>query len=315
MTQVTKTELRQMQALPLHLKIHKTCARIQEWYDAHDGQIAVSLSGGVDSVVLTDITRRLYPAIPAVFSNTGLEMPEIVQFVRSYENIIEVRPEKSFKQVIELFGYPVVSKRISRYIQDCQNPTDKNKNVRNLRLTGYSSVTQPGKYQPSMKIPNKWLKLIDAPFRVSDKCCEYIKKKPLEKFYKISGLRPMTAEMADDSEMREQTYLRTGCNNYGGRHPKSTPMGFWTRQDVLSYIKIFNVPYCSVYGDIIYDPIKKTLETTGEQRTGCMFCMFGVHLEKHPNRFERMKLTHPKHYAVCMNLGCGKVMDYIGVDH
>ena len=93
------------------------------------------------------------------------------------------------------------------------------------------------------------------------------------------------------------------------------PMGFWTRQDVLGYIKEFNLPYCSVYGDIIYNPETKTLETTGEQRTGCMFCMFGVHLEKHPNRFERMKISHPKHYAVCMNLGCGTVMDYIGVEH
>ena len=93
------------------------------------------------------------------------------------------------------------------------------------------------------------------------------------------------------------------------------PMGFWTRQDVLAYIKVFNLQYCSVYGDIIYNIDTDKLETTGEQRTGCMFCMFGVHLEKHPNRFERMKISHKKYYDVCMNLGCGEVMDYIGVEH
>jgi 3'-phosphoadenosine 5'-phosphosulfate sulfotransferase (PAPS reductase)/FAD synthetase len=315
MTAVTKSELLQMQSLPLHLKIHKTCARIQEWYDYHDGNIAVSLSGGVDSEVLIDMARRLYPKIPAVFSNTGLEMPEIVEFVRTFPNVIEVRPEHSFKWVVDNCGYPVVSKRVARYIRDCQNPTERNARSRQLRMTGISSVTQPGKYQASMKIPEKWKFLIDAPFKVSEKCCDWIKKKPLDKYLKANGLFAMTAEMADDSERRTQTYMMTGCNNYGGDHPKSMPMGFWTRQDVLAYIKVFNLPYCSVYGDIVCDPITKRLETTKEQRTGCMFCMFGVHMEKHPNRFERMKVSHPKHYAVCMNIGCGKVMDYIGVSH
>ena len=312
---ISKTELLQMQGLPLDMKIRKTFARIGEWYDYYEGNVVVAFSGGIDSTVLVDIARRYRPNIKAMFSNTGLEMPEIVDFVHTFGNVIEVRPEKSFKWVLENCGYPVVSKRVARYVRDCQNPTDRNFNVRNLRLTGYSSVTQPGKYQPSMKIPNKWLKLIDAPFRVSEQCCDHMKKHPLQKFQKEYGLVPMTAEMADDSERRAQTYMRTGCNNYSETSPKSMPMGFWTRQDVLAYIKIFNLPYCSVYGDIIYNPITKTIETTGEQRTGCMFCMFGVHLEKHPNRFERMKISHPKHYAVCMNLGCGKVMDYIGVSH
>lgn len=304
-----------MQSLPLHLKIHKTCARIQEWCDEHNGMIYVAFSGGIDSTVLLDITRRLYPSIPAVFSDTGLEYPEIREFVKSYDNVEWVRPKHSFKWVIENCGYPVVSKRVARYIRDCQNPTGRNSNVRNLRLTGISSVTQPGKFQPSMKIPAKWIKLIDAPFKVSEQCCDHIKKKPMDEYAKSRGRFPMTGEMADDSERRTQTYMKTGCNNYNGTHPKSMPMGFWTRQDVLSYIKVFNLKYCSVYGDIIYNSLSTKLETTGEQRTGCMFCMFGVHMEKHPNRFERMKISHPNHYRICMDLGCGNVMDFIGVEH
>ena len=44
-----------------------------------------------------------------------------------------------------------------------------------------------------------------------------------------------------------------------------------------------------------------------------MFCMYGLHLEGHPNRFERMKETHPKQYDYIMNkLGGAKVMnDYL----
>ena len=58
------------------------------------------------------------------------------------------------------------------------------------------------------------------------------------------------------------------------------------------------------------------LKTTGKKRTGCMFCMFGVQLEKEPNRFQRMKQTHPKQWDYCVyQLGCGKVLDYIGVKY
>lgn len=86
-------------------------------------------------------------------------------------------------------------------------------------------------------------------------------------------------------------------------------------QDILLYLKTFNIPYCSVYGDIVEDSNGKLI-TTGENRTGCMFCMFGVHLEKEPNKFQRMAETHPKLYEYCIKkLGCGKVLDYIGVNY
>lgn len=62
-------------------------------------------------------------------------------------------------------------------------------------------------------------------------------------------------------------------------------MSFWTEQDALTYLKDFNIPYCSIYGDINVE--KGNLKMSGEQRTGCMFCMFGCHLEKEPNRFQQ----------------------------
>lgn len=78
-----------------------------------------------------------------------------------------------------------------------------------------------------------------------------------------------------------------------------------------------------------YEP-QDRLKTTGCNRTGCMFCMFGCHLEHEPNRFQRLKLTHPRQYDFCINggemdggkwqpnkdgLGLGFVLDYIGVDY
>jgi 3'-phosphoadenosine 5'-phosphosulfate sulfotransferase (PAPS reductase)/FAD synthetase len=134
-------------------------------------------------------------------------------------------------------------------------------------------------------------------------------------YEKETGRKQINGTLAADSRLRMNEYLKRGCNGFESKRNISTPMAFWTRQDVLAYLIIFNVRFCSIYGDIIYDPASGTLKTTGIDHTGCYGCMFGVHMEKPPNRFERMKISHPKHYAVCMNIGCGKVMDYIGVSH
>lgn len=96
-------------------------------------------------------------------------------------------------------------------------------------------------------------------------------------------------------------------------------MSFWTENDVLEYLKVNDVPYCPIYGEIVEDDGE--FRTTGADRTGCMFCMFGVQREKSPNRFEKMCETHPKLYDYCMRpangggLGLAKVLDYIGVAH
>ena len=94
-------ELKLMQNYPLELKVMKTKMRIQEWVDYYgeDG-VYVSFSGGKDSTVLLHIVRSMYPNIEAVFSNTGLEFPEIVEFVKSFDNVTIIKPEKSFKRVI-----------------------------------------------------------------------------------------------------------------------------------------------------------------------------------------------------------------------
>lgn len=97
-------------------------------------------------------------------------------------------------------------------------------------------------------------------------------------------------------------YVRSGgCNVFGVKKPTSKPLSIWTTDDIWQYIEDQNLSYSTIYDK-------------GETQTGCMFCMFGVHLEKEPNRFQRMKLTHPKQYDYCINkLGLGQVLDYIGV--
>lgn len=113
---MTNDDLKMLQAMPLQLKIKKTQLRIREWYDHWGGEVYVSFSGGKDSTVLLDIVRSIYPDVPAVFSDTGLEYPEIKEFVKTFSNVTIVRPKHSFKEILTKYGYPIISKEVAQCV-------------------------------------------------------------------------------------------------------------------------------------------------------------------------------------------------------
>ena len=178
---------------------------------------------------------------------------------------------------------------------------------------------------------------LDAPFEIASTCCNVMKKAPGKQYQKQTGRVPMTAQMASESRLRTQIWLKQGCNAFDAKKPVSNPMAFWTEQDVLLYIYQNHLPIASVYGEVVKDQgqdgqmdladyfgtelidlDRPTLMTTGCNRTGCMFCGFGCHLEKPGNgRFERMKITHPKQYDYIMRpweeggLNYKEVIDWI----
>jgi 3'-phosphoadenosine 5'-phosphosulfate sulfotransferase (PAPS reductase)/FAD synthetase len=289
-------QLQQRQALELEAKINLTNQRIREWYDYWDGQVYVSFSGGKDSTVLLDLVRKVYSDVPAVFVDTGLEYPEIRDFVKATDNVIWLRPEIPFNKVIDTYGYPVISKEIADNIyrakRGSQNAID--------RMNGLN----PDGTESSFKRSNiKYKYLIDAPFLISNKCCNIMKKNPIKKYEKQTKRKPFIGTMACESTYRKTGYLQTGCNAFNKQRPTSQPISFWLEKDVFEYLDKESIKYSKIYD-------------MGYERTGCMFCMFGCQLDKEPNRFQKMKETHPKQYDYCINkLGCGKVLDYIGVDY
>jgi len=111
------SELRQLQKLPLDEKVERTKVRIKQWVE-HYGidHVYVSFSGGKDSSVLMDIARKMYPDIKAVFLDTSLEFPELRDFVKRYDNVEYIKPKMNFRQVIEKYGYPVISKEVSECV-------------------------------------------------------------------------------------------------------------------------------------------------------------------------------------------------------
>lgn len=222
---------------------------------------------------------------------------------------------------------------------------DKNENLDYLALkqgiipsgsSRYRQVT--GEYlghdgKPSPYNLTKYQFFLDAPFEISANCCNVMKKAPVHSFGRKTGRKPITAQMASESRLRTSQWLRNGCNGFQMKSPISNPMSFWTEQDVLLYIKQRKLPIASVYGDIVEEESKKFsekeiemmelfdeerpfLKTTGCDRTGCMFCGYGCHLEEE-SRFKRMKKTHPKQYDYIMRsreqggLGYKEVIDWI----
>lgn len=352
-------DLPQMQSLPLEAKITATKRRIRNWYEYWDGMVYVSFSGGKDSTVLKHIVDSMYDDVPALFINTGLEYPEIQRFAKAQRNVVTVRPEMRFDEVIKTYGYPVISKAVSNTVSGAKNSIEKGAYSLRLCQLGvqreeyggliddgahdYEKATDGSKFKKT-----KWRYLLDADFDISDHCCNVMKKQPAAIYQQETGRKPIIATMASESQERTAAWMKNGCNAFHSKKPKSTPMAFWTKQDVLHYIKKYHVPYCSVYGDIVpYEPNEQDygqittfdilddydgtlLRTTGCDRTGCIFCAFGCHLEKGQNRFQRLKETHPRQYQYCIGggemvggkwqpskdgLGMGHVLDYIDVKY
>ena len=292
-------QLKQRQSLPLAAKVRLSEVRIRAWYEHWKGQVYVSFSGGKDSTVLLHLVRSMYPGTPAVFVDTGLEYPEIRNFVKQTENVTWLKPKKTFRQVLEQYGYPVISKQVSMGISRHHNT--KSEAQKTLRLMGGLNPSSGKKQAPS--VSKKYHYLVDAPFRCSEQCCRVLKKDPFNSYSRETARVGISGTMAYESSVRKMNYLKNGCNAFDTKTPRSTPLSFWLEEDIWAYLKENNVPYSKIYD-------------MGETRTGCMFCMFGVHLEEGDNRFQRMAKSHPAQYKYCIEtLGCGKVLDFIGVPY
>jgi 3'-phosphoadenosine 5'-phosphosulfate sulfotransferase (PAPS reductase)/FAD synthetase len=302
----TREDLKILQAQDLELKVALTKQRIREWVTEFSSQgVYVSFSGGKDSTVLLHLVRSIYPDVEAVFVNTGLEYPEIQRFVKTFENVRILYPKKTFKQVISEYGYPMISKDVSQSIYEAQSAGKESRTYQKFIPNSPYNLKYGGKF--SME---KWEPLLHTDFRLSHLCCHQNKKNPAKKYEKEFDKHPITATMTCESRLRESMWLQTGCNAFDAKRPQSKPMSFWTEQDVLQYIKEENIPIASVYGDIIpvggqmsFEGCDCKLCTTGCDRTGCIFCGFGAHLEKGEGRFQRLKRTHPKQYDFCINGG------------
>lgn len=276
---LTKQDLKERQAWTLNQKIDHSIGVIDQFISHQGGKdkIYISFSGGKDSTVLLHLARKVFgDDIKAVFCNTRNEYPDIVKFVRKTPNVEIIYPKMTPKEVITKYGFPLVSKEQSQIIRQIR--TTKSDKLRNKRL--YGDVK--GK---SGIISKCWLFLTKVIFDTSEKCCDRLKKSPFKTLRK-RGLSPITGEMAEESDLRVQQWMRHGCNMFG-ENSKSTPLSIWTEKDIYDYIERYKVEISEIYHK-------------GAKRTGCMFCGFGCQFWD-DNRLSLMYELYPKYYLMVMN--------------
>lgn len=308
----TPKDLKDLQAMSLADKVDMTKTLIDEWYQFYTTFVYCSFSGGKDSTVLVDLCKKVHPDIPVVFFDTGLEWPEIRDFVKTFDNVTWLKPKKNFRQIIMECGYPVISKEVAELIQSARNNPDGYAMQRFYDGSEYNAKTGD-KFSLA-----RYKYLLDSDIPISAECCKVMKKDVAKEYTKTTGRKPLVATLAEESRQRRLAWLKSGCNSYGSREPKSTPMSFWTKQDILEYIHEYNLPIASIYGKLFKDEYGKW-RLSGADRTGCVFCAFGAHLEKAPNRFQKMKVTHPQLWEYCMKpienggLGMREVLEKVGI--
>lgn len=269
-------------------KVKQSKRLIMDWYYQFKGNVYVAFSGGKDSTVLLHLVRSLFPDVPAVFNDTGLEFPAIRKFVSDTPNVVFLKPKHNFKWVLEKHGYPVISKQQSQYIY--QYRCHKSEKTKHLRWYGNDKGLG--------KISEVWKFLVNAPFKISDACCNILKKNPAKKYEKETGRKPFLGIMATESNLRKQAFFEGECNAFKAKRPVSRPLMFWTDEDIWKYLKTFNVPYCDLYDK-------------GLKRTGCMFCLYGCQHDD-SNRWDVMMKEYPKIYKYCMEkLNIKNILEYI----
>lgn len=308
----TIDDLKILQSLPLDVKIMKSKQRIKEWYNYWNGNVYVSISGGKDSQVLAHLVKSVYPDVPLVFVNTGLEYKGVREKGKELADYV-LLPSLDFVNVIKNYGYPIISKEVALYVNQLQQPhTEKNDKTYNLRMYG---IRSDGVKVATGKLPECYKFLIDAPFKISNQCCDIMKKKPLHKFDAIYDVKPIIGTMAVESRQRQKMWCQTGCNAFEKNKPSSTPIAFWTEQDIYQYIINNNLKIAPEYGDIVKKDEIYTL--TGVKRTGCVFCMFGI--TNDTERFLKLKNDDIQLYNYVMNGGKfddnGKWVPYNGLGY
>lgn len=295
--------------------------------------------GGLDSIVLAALIERMGYDVPRVSAST-LE-DKSIQAVHEEMGCIVVNPLKSKVNILQEEGFPVLSKKIASKIDTLAHPSEKNKTVRHAIITGECGEQGHFATNSKMRLPLRYLKLFGGldeegaamgfgkpNFRVSHKCCYYLKEAPCDNWAKAHNSVPFLGLMASEGGQRADALEENGCNYFGKTTARSCPFAFYYHSDVVHLAVDLGVHIPEIYGKVRHSEKKNEFGdyeyyTTGEQRTGCSMCGFGIQLEQRPHRFDRLYERSPKEWEFWMLRCCkhddgtpygwGEVLDYIGI--
>lgn len=327
----------QRMALPYDKKLRLAKRRIEQWADVceqNGKDYAVSV-GGLDSITLLLLCRKTLGENVKGLSVSSLE-DKSIQEIHKQLGVISIKPAKSKVQVLQEYGFPVVSKLAAAKISRLQTPGDDSPIIK-AYMTGDMGPWGNFEHSEKFKLPDRWVELFGglyqefrpdlnckcAPFRVSDQCCYWLKELPAMEYQQAHNIWPFLGLMQSEGGRRQYSLRMHGCNYVGENTARSCPLNYFTRQDLLQLGLDLDVPVPKIYGQIVrYQD--GTLVTTGAQRTGCSMCGFGIHLDGRPHNFDLLWKRNPKEWEFWMKRCCkdedgteygwARVLDWIGVE-
>lgn len=338
-------DMLQRQMLPYEIKRRMSEQRIRDFYqEAQRRGVNCHVSvGGLDSITLAYLIREMgYTEKQIPFISASSLEDTSIQKVHKEIGCIVVKPLKSKVNILQEEGFPVLSKRIANKIATIANPTEKNKTVRHAIITGECGEQGHFTTDSKMRLPMTYLKLFggldeegkalgySAPtnFKVSHRCCYYLKEAPCDIWAKEHNSVPYLGLMASEGGQRQDALEEHGCNYWGKTTARSAPFSFYVHSDIVHLACDLKVHIPEIYGDVLISKEKNKFgdyeySTTGEKRTGCSMCGFGIQLEKRPHRFDRLYERSPKEWDFWMNSCCvddegirygwGRILNYLGI--
>ena len=236
----------------------------------------ISFSGGKDSTVLSALVDMALPnnKIPRVYANTGIEYRLIIEFVEKQKakphawELIILKPTKPIKQTLEEFGYPFKSKYHARCVREYKKSGGTLKFSRS-----YFEGTNKWEQRRCPQIL-KYQFTEELSFKISEKCCDLLKKAPMKEYEKTSGrLIHIDGIMTEEGGQRVTAKCLVFQNNkIHAFHPLAPITKAWEEW----LIKTYNIEICD-----IYKPPYNFI------RTGCKGCPFAIELQNELDTLDR----------------------------
>lgn len=266
-------ELKELQALSLREKIELTNNFIGHLVGEHEHPL-VAWSGGQDSTILLYLVLRQKPNIDVGWVNTGVEFPECIHFINWLKdewniNLHIVKPEATFWQTSEEYGWPILGKGSSGYWWSRADALE-NKGRRKL-----ARATR------------------DA--RISAACCRILKEKPMDSLCQRLGVDCIiTGNLVAESRQRFLIWAQRGACYFSEKRQRCSawPLAWWVHEDILEFHRKFRIPHSPIYD-------------MGHSRNGCWPCLMDFRFPD--NKLRILRQSHPKLWQfLIVNKGLGK---------
>lgn len=271
-----------------NLTIFDSFAKAKSVISQHQN-ISVAISGGADSDIVIDLVEKCKDGlVDYVWFDTGLEYQATKDHLKYLEEkygvlIKRVKAVKPIPLACKEFGQPFMSKFVSEMISRLQKYNFKweDKSFEELykeypkcksALMWWTNTSGTGSDNPRFGIhKNKWLKefMIENPpaFKISGKCCEFAKKKPVHNFIKDNDITlNITGLRQNEGGIRAAAYK--SCFDTKDDVSNYRPIFWYTNKDKQDYETEFNIEHSKCYTEY------------GLKRTGCAGCPFGKNFEK-----------------------------------